>query len=380
MRILPIASGKGGVGKSLLASNLSIALGEAGKSVILLDLDLGASNVHQVLGLPRADKGIGTFLADKTQDLAEVLIDTEYQNLRVIPGDTEIPGLANINTPQKNRLIRGIRTLDADFVVLDLGAGSSFNTIDFFLTSHQGIVITSPTLTSTLNAYLFLKNVVFRLITTSFNKKGPAKDHIDRLKNDGTSLQRLYIPKLLDKLRKEDEKGFETFSRKVLTFQPLLALNLLDNPKDVEKGEKIQRSCKEYLGIEMEHLGVIYRDSMQDIALRSRLPIIRYKPMAVISQSIYRMADKLIQKDDFDDADLDITTLEESFQSAELEAQVDFTGRLEEIQKLLRTGALSQGDLLETIKTQHYEIDGLKKENALLKSKLMKAIREGFSV
>ena len=50
MKIIPIASGKGGVGKSLLAANLSVALAEAGKKVILTDLDLGASNLHIFLG------------------------------------------------------------------------------------------------------------------------------------------------------------------------------------------------------------------------------------------------------------------------------------------------------------------------------------------
>ncbi|MDE7140034.1 MAG: P-loop NTPase, partial [Treponemataceae bacterium] len=50
MQIIPIASGKGGVGKSLLSANLSIALAQAGKKIILADLDLGASNLHLVLG------------------------------------------------------------------------------------------------------------------------------------------------------------------------------------------------------------------------------------------------------------------------------------------------------------------------------------------
>ncbi len=380
MRIIPIASGKGGVGKSLLASNLAIALGEAGKRVILIDLDLGASNIHQILGLPRVDRGVGTFILRGDIELHSVILETEYDNLKVIPGDTEIPGIANLQTYQKNKLIRAIGILDADFVVIDLGAGTSFNTIDFFLASHQGIVVTSPTLTSTLNAYLFLKNVIFRIVSTSFKKKSPASEHIENLKKDGTSLQRVYIPRLLETLKKVDPDGFGVFKKKIASFKPLLALNLLDNPKDVEKGEKIQRSCVEYLGIEMEHLGVIFRDSLQDIALRSRLPVIKYKPQSVISQSIYRMADKILQKEDIDDSSLEITTFEESFQTAGLEAEVDFAGKIEEIQNLLRTGALSQGDLLETIKTQQYEISGLRKENTLIKSKLMKAVQEGFSV
>lgn len=377
MRILPIASGKGGVGKSLLATNLSIALGEAGKSVILADLDLGASNVHQILGLKKADAGIGTYLTHGEGSLTDVIQETDYENLRVLPGDTEIPGLANLQSFQKKKLIRGLATLKADFVVLDLGAGTSFNTIDFFLTTKHGIVITSPTLTSTLNAYLFLKNVIFRLISDSFSRKSPAITRLDEMRKEGTALQRVYIPQLLEQLGQLDPDGYEIFKRNLDSFRPLFVLNMMDNPKDVEKGEKIKRSCQEYLGIEIEHLGVIYRDHLQEIALRSRLPIIRYKPESVISQSIYRMADKILQSTGDDRDLLEIPGMEESFQIAELEAEVDFSARVEELQRLLNTGALTQGDLLETIKSQQYEITTLKKENQLLKAKLLKAARAG---
>ena len=59
MQIIPVASGKGGVGKSLLSANLAIALGQAGKKVVLADLDLGASNLHLVIGQNSPKKGIG---------------------------------------------------------------------------------------------------------------------------------------------------------------------------------------------------------------------------------------------------------------------------------------------------------------------------------
>ena len=60
MQIIPVASGKGGVGKSLLSANLAIALGQSGKKVILADLDLGASNLHLVLGVQSPKQGLGT--------------------------------------------------------------------------------------------------------------------------------------------------------------------------------------------------------------------------------------------------------------------------------------------------------------------------------
>ena len=62
MQIIPVASGKGGVGKSLLSANLAIALGQSGKKVILADLDLGASNLHLVLGVQSPKQGLGTWL------------------------------------------------------------------------------------------------------------------------------------------------------------------------------------------------------------------------------------------------------------------------------------------------------------------------------
>ena len=61
MQVLPIASGKGGVGKSLVAANLSVALAQAGKRVYLVDLDLGASNLHLLLGISGIKKGLGTY-------------------------------------------------------------------------------------------------------------------------------------------------------------------------------------------------------------------------------------------------------------------------------------------------------------------------------
>jgi len=380
MVILPVASGKGGVGKSLLASNLSIALGQAGKRVVLVDLDLGASNIHLILGMGNVRKGIGTFLNNTDIPFDEIILDTEYENLRFVPGDAEIPGMANVSTAQKNKLIRRIMGLDADFVILDLGAGTSYNIIDFFLTSSQGIIITAPTLTSILNAYLFLKNAVFRIIYTSFGKKSPGRQYLENLRKDGTSLQKVYIPRLLEKLQEADAEGYKIFTERMSHFKPLLVMNLLEDPKDGDKAQKIRRSCKEYLDVEMEHLGIIYRDHLQDIALGSRIPVIVYKPQAVISQAMYRIADKILQKETKDSSLIDIQTFEESYQTAELEAEIDYGVKEQDVEHLLHSGALTRGDLIETVKTQQYEIQSLRKENQLLKTKLLRAARQGFRV
>jgi flagellar biosynthesis protein FlhG len=152
---------------------------------------------------------------------------------------------------------------------------------------------------------------------------------------------------------------------------------MIDDPKDADKALKIRRSCKEYLNIDLEHLGVIYRDNVQDTALASRLPVIVYKPQSILSQAVYRIADKILQSEIGSNEDFADMT-DESFQTAEMEATIDFDSKMTYVEELVGSGALSMGDLAETIKSQQYELSVLRKENQLLKSKISQAIQQGY--
>lgn len=379
MQIIPVASGKGGVGKSLLSANLAITLGQAGKKVILADLDLGASNLHLVIGQSSPKAGIGTYLTGENS-FEQIIQPTEYENVFFIAGDSEIPGLSSIKTSQKKALIKKFQSLDCDYLIIDLGAGTHLTILDLFLLSPQGIIVTAPTVTATLNGYLFLKNAVFRLMANSFKKNSKAFQFLEKLKNDSSSLQKLYIPKLVEQIRSIDPESAANFEERMAQFHPRLIINMIDEPKDADKALKIRRSCQQYLGLEVESLGVMYKDSLQDKALSSRLPVVVYKPKSLISQAIYRIAEKILQSEtlqfngDFDDFEND------SYEITAEEASDDYSQKLNLIEDLLGTGTFTVGELAETIKTQAYEINQLKSENLLLKSKLVRAAKEGFIV
>ncbi|MDR0496743.1 MAG: P-loop NTPase [Treponema sp.] len=380
MRIIPVASGKGGVGKSLVAANLGVAFAQAGQRVILADLDLGASNLHLVLGHQSPKTGIGTFLNDTKSNFEDTIAETTIRGLRFIPGDTEIPGTANLKTHQLRALVRRFLALkgETDILILDLGAGTHQSILDFFLLSGQGIVVSAPAVTAVLNAYVFLKNTVFRMMFTVFGKGSPARTYLEKARKDGSGHQRLYIPKMLPEIKEIDSVSYEKFMTHIGHFHPRLIMNLIDDPKDADVAMKIRRSCEEYLDLKIEHLGVVYRDTIQDRALSSRLPILLYKPQSVLSQAIYRIADKILQSEE-DTYGLNDKEIEESFQEAGMEAEIDFSTKMEYVEDLLHSGALSQGDLIETVKSQQFEIAKLKKENNFLKLKLSKAIAKGFN-
>jgi flagellar biosynthesis protein FlhG len=156
-------------------------------------------------------------------------------------------------------------------------------------------------------------------------------------------------------------------------------MNMIEDPKDAETVSRLRRSAQQYLNVDLLHLGVMYRDDLQNTALSARLPIIRYKPSSVLSQAIYRVAEKIVQLEDEDTGEfIDLEAINDSFDSAEMEAEQDFDSKLNYIEDLLNTGALSTGDLIETVKSQHYEIAQLRKQNSLYKAKLVRAMQEGF--
>jgi flagellar biosynthesis protein FlhG len=379
MRIIPIASGKGGVGKSLVSANLAVSFAQAGKRVILADLDLGASNLHLVLGHHAPKLGIGTYLNNTKSNFADVITETDIRGLRFIPGDNEIPGTANLSPNQRKELVKELLNLqnDADILILDLGAGTHQSILDFFLLSNHGIVVSAPAVTAVLNAYVFLKNSIFRLMFTSCTKGSPARSVLEGIRKDGAG--HIYIPKLLPQIKKVDPSSYEKFVHRLNTLHPRLIMNMVDSPKDADVAMKIRRSCEEYLALKIEHMGIIYRDSLQDTALASRLPIVLYKPQAVLSQAIYRIADKIMESPE-DDFYLDDKQIEDSFQEAEIEAEVDFDSKMEYVEDLLHTGAMNKNDLVETIQSQQLEISKLKKENNFIKLKLTKAIQQGYKI
>jgi flagellar biosynthesis protein FlhG len=161
-RIIVIAGGKGGVGKSTIAANLALAIGRLGQRVTLVDADLGAANLHTMLGVVRPAVGLADFF-DQKISLEEACVGVSVPTVTLIPG-TSRPGAANLSAVDKARLLRGLARLDTDCIVIDVGAGTSFNVVDLVAVADIKLFVVTPQLPSIHNAYALLKACVHRVI------------------------------------------------------------------------------------------------------------------------------------------------------------------------------------------------------------------------
>src|SRR5690349_18189345 len=162
-RIIAVAGGKGGVDKSTIAVNLALALGRLGHRVTLVDADLGAANLHTMLGVVNPTGGLADFLDHRVDTLDALKTPVAIPTLTLVSG-TSRPGSANLMKADKLRLIDAIARIDADCVVVDVGAGSSFNVVDLVAAADHKLLVLTPQLPSLHNGYALLKACVHRVV------------------------------------------------------------------------------------------------------------------------------------------------------------------------------------------------------------------------
>jgi len=157
-RIVSIASGKGGVGKSNVAVNLAVRLSMMGRKVVLLDADLGMANAD-VLCDVTPGKDLSHVVAGR-QTLHEAMIEAPG-GFWLIPGASGLAQMASLGEFERVNLVRQIGQLEADFdmVLIDTGAGISPNVLSFILGSDQLLVVTTPEPTAVTDAYAVIKTI-----------------------------------------------------------------------------------------------------------------------------------------------------------------------------------------------------------------------------
>jgi flagellar biosynthesis protein FlhG len=293
MKVWSIGGGKGGVGKSVFTMGLGLSLARLGRRVILLDGDLGGANLHTLVGLRFPPATLEDFLLRKVPRLEDVVLETPIDGISLICGADDILGAANPTYHQKIRLLRELESLPADFVLVDLGAGTSFNVLDLFNHSPGKIAVFTGISTSLQNVYGFLKCALFRKMSREFAKDGEV---LDLLYEDGAADEDISsMDDLVAQVRRvAPEKCFRLL--KVLRdFDVFLVTNMVKNDQDFRSAEIVQSVCADFLNIKPQILGHLLYDPLVEVAINQMVPSLLHQRDNKIVRGLEQVAKRMVR-------------------------------------------------------------------------------------
>lgn len=294
-KIWAVGGGKGGVGKSLVSANVAICLALMGHKVVAVDLDLGGANLHTCLGLPIPSVTLSDWVSKKITNFEDLLVPTPINNLKIISGAQDEMGMANLKHMQKNQIIRKLGDLDADYILFDLGAGTAFNTIDFFITADKGILVVLPEPTSIENTYRFIKSVFYRRLKMIEGVAEIEPMILESMNAKVTSGNSASPADLIKKITDLYPEVGMRIKAEMAQFRPNLIINQVRSQADIDIGYSIQSICRRYFGIEMTFPGYLDYDQSVWQSVRKRKPLLIEYPNSKLVNNFDRIVHRLIE-------------------------------------------------------------------------------------
>lgn len=244
-RVIAVTSGKGGVGKSNLVTNLALALASCNKQVLVLDADLGLANVDVLVGInPRYN--LSHAISGKKL-LSDIVVSGPL-DVKIVPGATGIWELANLDDGKREKLLADLHALEShfDFVLIDTGAGISRNVLGFVLSAHDVVVVTTPEPTAVMDAYSLIKVTVQQAPRTNLH----------------------------------------------------LVVNMAQNDADANQtSQKILLVSQRFLGVKVNSLGTVFADRNVSQAVTLQQPFFLTFPSCRASRCVRKIAQRILTLD-----------------------------------------------------------------------------------
>ena len=290
-RILAVGGGKGGVGKSFILSSLGMCLARKGK-VIMIDGDLGGANLHNFLCVSRPKVSLTDFFERKVP-LSDLVVESGTENIGLISGMIGTTGAESIKHVQKKKFLSHIRNIDTDYIMIDLGAGTSFNTIDTLLLADQMIVVVIPEIPSIENMYNFLRNLFFRKIGTVLNDYGYRGLILSTWKMR-KELGLVNFKQLVDYLKNTSPELRQIVEQELSSFTVNIVLNQVRSNQDIMIGNSVKSVCRKFFGINALYSGYVEYDESVSRCINKRLPYMSTFSASRCARGIERLTDNLL--------------------------------------------------------------------------------------
>jgi flagellar biosynthesis protein FlhG len=281
-RILAVAGAKGGVGKTLMATNIAIYLATIGRRVLLVDAEAEGTNAHTLLGLDDPSAGLEPGRDD--------IVETPVPGLRLLEAGIDRPPPNSLRRTGRRRLLERLRTAEADYVVVDLGSGTDRTLLDFWLAADLHVFVTSPEPPALENTYRFIRAAFARRLraTPDFRTRYGLVRWLRALGN---------TPAPLDLARRLEAAGddlSDLVRAEMNRFTFRLALNQARARADLELGDAMRSAIRRRFGVRLTYLGYVDYDDHVSTCVRARRPLLVESPGTKASKSIEKIARRLL--------------------------------------------------------------------------------------
>lgn len=302
--IIAIAGAKGGVGKSMVCSNLAVQFAQAGLQTTLLDLDLGAANQHTLFGISRSCRDWTEWLLQTPSPLQDYQAVVTQKNLTLLPACGYHPGIAETLLAHQNKLIEAIKMLPSEIVLIDLGAGTHKSTLDFFTFADLKILVTTTESTSLLNNFEFLKNAIYQ----SFYRVCSHDEKMLHVLKNFQQQPKVRVADWIEQVKMLNSFTGEVLNEICLNFNVSVIFNQVRKIEEVHHALRLKNIVFQHLNLNLHYPGFIFFSEEIVASMQKKLPISYISPKSIVAQIFKRIAQQLM-KDCFNPEELKQTTL-----------------------------------------------------------------------
>ncbi|MBF0350283.1 MAG: P-loop NTPase [SAR324 cluster bacterium] len=283
--IISVGSGKGGVGKTFILSNLAYLLAKGGLRVTLVDLDLGGSDLQIMFGLYKTRQSLSDFLSGQVSSLQALEIQLlDIPRLNLIPGISKTLATTQLSFVDRVRICQALTTLKSDVVLVDIGAGAHSDILDFYLEGQIQIIIGTPEPTSIFDLSRFVKMATVHYVSRFFIQN-------DLIHHDLQNMEFETVKNLLEYTGKLDPETRKLALQVMKAHRPYLIINQ-SSSQNIKLTEALKNFIRQINGKE-DILGMIPQDNTVQDAIRRAKPMHMIYAGHPVTQALVTIAGKL---------------------------------------------------------------------------------------
>jgi flagellar biosynthesis protein FlhG len=289
-QIWVVASGKGGVGKTFVTSSLAICLSKMGYTVAVVDLDLTGANIHTAFGISPSSNNIRHFF-EGSKTLSELLIPTKVPRVSFIQGFWDAWAPTDISVEQIHHLIPEMKSLESDFVLVDLGAGALASHFELMKAADEKLLISSPEPTSIEKTYRFIES--FLCYSMKEHSLPEAYDHMIqtlRQNRSGIGEKNFSFRNYLRQSSGIQPDYFESLMAKPIR----LIVNSCRSQANTELGHSMKSVCYKYYDFKIDFLSAVGYDNAVWQSVRNREPVLIAQPFTPLAGQFLTTCKQLI--------------------------------------------------------------------------------------